>query len=374
MTPVQSTTKYGGMRDDYTIDITFGSTSDPDVSYAQLIAFIFPTNIDYTLYNTDCVEGAGSIIKVSNCYIDTTNRIIYITPVVSSSYINSNKLQIVTRGLAVGNPVNNISHTNYNQFTVKYYSWMNITQPTVAPLSNNIYCFLILDSNTVTSQAISFSTYISIYTTPPYAFSYVPQQRYYRETPFSTILHRVPFEFEVNTQSLFTSAVSGSNYHTITVQYPSSYSAVTAFNLNDLQVYRPVCYLNNNRIKLCTIDTANRKVTMQFQFALASGFYYVMVSILDPRNADSNGFLYTPSPIQSLTNIKVYMTPSGGATSYIESDTFPALYSLPSGTTEGPFRGIKGGSINYGCAVTSLLNPLHMTLMFNRTDVTGLVF
>jgi hypothetical protein len=205
--------------------------------------------------------------------------------------------------------------------------------------------------------------------------SYIPQQRYYKETPFSTLLHRVPFEFEIYTQSLFTSAVLGSSFHTIVVKYPSSYSAVSSIQLNDLTIFKPVCYLNNNRIKSCVIDTINRMITMQFQFALASGSaYYVRVSILDPRNPDSNGFLYAPSPLVSVTNIKVYLTPSGGSSSYVESDSFPALYSLPSGTTAGPFRGIKGGSITYGTALTSVLNPIHMTLNFNRTDVTGLVF
>lgn len=114
---------------------------------------------------------------------------------------------------------------------------------------------------------------------------------------------------------------------------------------------------------------------MKFYFGLPStAAYHVMVSLLDPRNPDSNGFLYNPSPVTSISTIKVYLTPAGGATSYIETDPFPAYYSLPSGTTVGPFRGIKGGSVTFGTALTTILNPIHMTLTFNRTDVTGLVF
>jgi hypothetical protein len=56
LTPVvQTTTQYGGIRDDYIIDIIFASDSNVDVSYAQLIAFIFPSNVDFVLLNSDCV-------------------------------------------------------------------------------------------------------------------------------------------------------------------------------------------------------------------------------------------------------------------------------------------------------------------------------
>lgn len=374
LTPVvQTTTKWGGVRDDYTIDIKFGTDTGDDISYMQLVAFIFPSNSDYVLFNSDCVEGVGSAVKIDTCWIDTTDRVIYIRPVVSSTYRNNDLLRIVTRGLAVQNPVNNISTTNYNQFTVKYYSWQNISEPTFAPRSNNNYCFLVIDGNTIPSSSVSFSWSIGSWTTNSFAYTHIPQQRYYDETPYSTLLHRTPLEFEIMPQSLFTSTPG--TYHQIVVEYPSAYIAVSTTNIQDLQVFKPVCYLNNNRIKYCALDTANRRVTIRFYFALPSAStYYVMVSLLDPRNADSNGFLYNPSPLTSISKIKVYLTPSGGSTSYIESDAFPAFYSLPSGTTVGPFRGIRGGSVTFGTALTTIINPIHMTLTFNRTDVTGLVF
>jgi len=62
--------------------------------------------------------------------------------------------------------------------------------------------------------------------------------------------------------------------------------------IRDLQVFRPVCYLNNQRIRQCSIDTTNNAITMSFLFALAtSSKYHIKVSILDSRNADINGFL-----------------------------------------------------------------------------------
>ena len=154
--------------------------------------------------------------------------------------------------------------------------------------------------------------------------------------------------------------------------HPSGYgsSVLSAFNINDLQVYAAVCYLNNVRIKNCVYSSGSSKVTIKFQFALPAGFVHVMVTLVDPRNSDSNGFLFNPSTIVAINNFRVYMLPFGGSNSYIESDSLPTFYSLPSGTTVGPFRGIKGASINYGSAVTNLLNPIHMTFNFNRTDIT----
>lgn len=64
------------------------------------------------------------------------------------------------------------------------------------------------------------------------------------------------------------------------------------FKIRDLQVFRPVCYLNNQRIRQCTIDTVAHSITMSFQFGLStSSVYHLKFSILDSRNADIDGFL-----------------------------------------------------------------------------------
>lgn len=64
------------------------------------------------------------------------------------------------------------------------------------------------------------------------------------------------------------------------------------FKIRDLEVFRPVCYLNNYRIRKCTIDTTNNYVSMDFLFGLTNNQpYHIKVSLVDPRNADINGFL-----------------------------------------------------------------------------------
>ncbi len=181
MTPVTQTTKYAGVRDDYIFDITYNNGDTAiDVSYTQLIAIIFPSNVDYVVYKSDCFEGAGSVIKVDTCWVDSTNSIIWVKPVVSSSYKNQDKLQIITRGLAIRNPYANYTNSNIELFTVKYYSWMNISQPGVNPRSDNNYCFLAMDSSTIPSSLQSFSLYVSGYLTPTYSYEQIPQQRYYK--------------------------------------------------------------------------------------------------------------------------------------------------------------------------------------------------
>lgn len=107
--------------------------------------------------------------------------------------------------------------------------------------------------------------------------------------------------------------VSGLSYHRITVTYGTSFVANSQFKLRDLQVYRPVCYLANNRINICTLDTSNNAITMSFQFALAADTnYHVLFSITDPRNPDVYGFL----PNLAVSNIVVSYVLAGSATIY----------------------------------------------------------
>lgn len=97
----------------------------------------------------------------------------------------------MTRGLAVRNPVTNRT-TNANQFTVKYYSWQNITQPSLDPINNNYYCFLM--TNNFPSASISYALHPSPYALTTFTYLKYPHIRYYTDTPFSNLVHRAPFE------------------------------------------------------------------------------------------------------------------------------------------------------------------------------------
>lgn len=110
---------------------------------------------------------------------------------------------------------------------------------------------------------------------------------------------------------------------------------------------------------------------MSFLFGLTAGTkYHIKFSIIDPRNADIDGFLSSAA----VSNVVLMYKPYGGVWYYTETDQFPSLYSLPTGTTAGPFRGIIAGAADYGHRVPSQLNYVNLLLTFNRTDITGLVF
>lgn len=47
---------------------------------------------------------------------------------------------------------------------------------------------------------------------------------------------------------------------------------------------------------------------------------------------------------------------------------------MPSGVDLGPFRGISNGDVVYGHTIANQINAISMTLTFNRTDITSLVF
>jgi hypothetical protein len=110
---------------------------------------------------------------------------------------------------------------------------------------------------------------------------------------------------------------------------------------------------------------------MSFQFSLTlNTAYHLKFSILDSRNADVDGFL----PSAAVSNIVLMYKPSGGSWYYTETDQFPTLFSLPTGISSGPFRGIIAGTATYGHTIRSVLNFVNLQLTFNRTDITGLVF
>lgn len=165
---------------------------------------------------------------------------------------------------------------------------------------------------------------------------------------------------------------TGISYNMIRVVYGSAFGDASSVKIRDLTVFRPVCYLNNQRVKECILDTTNKYITMSFLFGLTINTkYHLKVSILDSRNADVNGFL----PTTAVSNVVLMYKPFENATwYYTETDQFPTLYSLPSSALAGPFRGIVAGTPTYGHTIASKLNFVNLQLTFNRTDITGLVF
>ena len=283
-------TWYAGVRDDYTFTFTYSSSATNDLAFVKKIALIFPSSIDYVLLESDCIEAPTSQVEIASCYIDTSDRVIWIYPVVKASYTSNMAVSVMTRGLAVRNPISNLN-TNNNQFIVKYYTWQNISEPGLSPRSNNYYCYLMI--NNFPSSGIGYNYNPSPYSVQNFNYISFPHQRYYLDTPFSSLTHRAPFEMSFYPSVTFTTS-SGTNYHMIKVIYPSTFGDATMFKIRDIQVFRPVCYLNNQRIRQCVIDTTNKAITLSFTFALSTSTkYHLKVSILDSRNADVNGFLAT---------------------------------------------------------------------------------
>jgi hypothetical protein len=293
---------------------------------------------------------------------------VWITPVVKASYTSDMILSVITRNLAIRNPQSYTSINN-NQYVVKYYSWQNTSQPALAPLSNNYYCFLVIDN--FPSSAVGLGTNPGGYYVPSFSYIRYPHQKYYQDTPFSSLVHRAPFEMEFYPTATF-STQTGSNYNMIQIVYPSSFTDNGVVKIRDLQVFRPVCYLNNMRIKNCAIDTALNTMTMSFLFSLSTANkYHLKFSILDSRNADIDGFLSSAA----VSNVVLMYKPYGaGNWYYTETDQFPTLYSLPTGAATGPFRSIVAGTPTYGHTLAGYLNFVNLKLTFNRTDITGLVF
>lgn len=155
----------------------------------------------------------------------------------------------------------------------------------------------------------------------------------------------------------------------------------TAFTTNiavnrvwDLYYYKPICYLNNNRVIKCTLNSVTNSVTMKFAFAVPSGVAVnVYVSVLDPRNHDINGFRYIGSPGVSM--LRVETQPFGSTLYSVETDSFDAYQTRPVAQWY-PYRAISYGTILSMHCIANKLNLLTMQLWFNSAAslVKGLVF
>ncbi len=97
------------------------------------------------------------------------------------------------------------------------------------------------------------------------------------------------------------------------VNYGTIFNDNSQIKLRDLEVYRPMCYLANNRVRKCTIDTTLNVITMSFQFGLAINTnYHILFSVVDPRNPDVHGFF----PTQAISDIVMSYVLSGSSTVY----------------------------------------------------------
>jgi hypothetical protein len=93
--------------------------------------------------------------------IDINYRVIWITPVVKSTYTDASTLTIETVGLAIRNAVS--YQTNLNQFTIRYYTWPNgQSNPGIVSGSDN-WCFMKQMSPNIGSSPLSITSFYGTY-------------------------------------------------------------------------------------------------------------------------------------------------------------------------------------------------------------------
>ena len=142
----------------------------------------------------------------------------------------------------------------------------------------------------------------------------------------------------------------------------------------DLNYDKPVCYLDNNRVQRCTLDTVNKIIYMEFSFPVFAGKpIHVYFSILDPRQPHFNGFRYNGT--SDIDKVRVDFTYANGTNLVFETEPFMAKETHVGGTGATlPQRGIHYATIDWATCMTGRLNVLDMTFYVNRSDITGLQF
>ena len=261
-------------------------------SLVKLAGIEFPplSQYGYSLVGEQCYEYGLSGIEVDSCRIDTVSRTIWVEVVQKTTYGDNTQLIVETGGLAVQNPSNNAS-VPVNSFTVRYYTWPDslVVAPTIT--GGDDYCFLKQDATQLPSTTINYQTYSSSYYTPHTSVE-VPERVYINEfEPAHYYVNngshlqkaKSPFSFTLLAPTIF-AALSGSNYHSVSVAYSSHYTIPTLQQTsNDLTYYVPTCELNGLQMYQCSVSGGS--ITMQFQQALASGEEFaVRFSIVNPKD------------------------------------------------------------------------------------------
>lgn len=307
----------GNQEDDYTFTVQLepAASTNRDLQYCRMVSIEFPltTVADYVMHNTDCVQEATSQIEVDWCRVDISQRAIYIG-LVQKNYTNGLTLKVLTRNRAIKNPFNNYTNSNMNLFTVRFYSWENVSYSAANGAS---YTYLMMDNAHINSVAMPYSLFPTIPTpTPtvpinPFYVGMFPHQRYYDEFVPYKLTQYAPFNFDISFPVAY-GVSSPPNYHTLTVYFGASFTTIFGVvRVWDLFYFKPICYLNNNRVIQCSLSSLTNTITMKFAFSVPSGVAVnVYVSMLDPRNPDINGFKYTATP--GVAMLRIETQPFGG--------------------------------------------------------------
>lgn len=124
------------------------------------------------------MEAPTSSIEIAECWIVPNSRIIWIRPVVKTSYTSNMNIAITTRDLAIRNPTN-VANVYKSWFAIKFYSYENITEPSgLDPINNDYYCYLVI--NSLPNSYWSYSNNPGGVSVGTFTYLKIPHQRYYR--------------------------------------------------------------------------------------------------------------------------------------------------------------------------------------------------
>ena len=253
--------------------------------------------------------------------IDIDSRAIWITPFVKTSYTNDNTVIIESIGYAFINPVVSTS-IDHNKFVIRYYTWPDgYSQPNIVAGSDD-WCFMKQDSTNIGSSVITFNALSGTYYSPHSSVEITKEvivgewepADYMIGNASTTLLAKSPFRFKFIAPTTF-SALSGGQYHTISLTYNSYYSTPTLNQQDkDLYVYVPSCELNGFRIHSCSISSG--VISMSFQQTLANGQEVsVKFSVINPRDHGDEGFTLTTTTYGTIT-LPVTISQYSGTTYY----------------------------------------------------------
>lgn len=359
--------------EDYQFSFTYvNGGSSTEMQYAKMFSITFPnaTTNDFGFTGTECTEGPSSGIEVQSCVIDTSNRIIWITPVQKSTYTTGTSLVIQTRNQAIRNP-NTLLSVDAKSFEVRVYTWNTATQPVLLATSLN-YVYLRQMSNIPSAVTTYTSLTVPVHTEFDMSHRRMVNRDIEPSNNATGTDMKTPFRFKFKNVVAFSDLTASANSHTIALNYRSSYSYTAASNVHDMQTYVPACYLNEIRIQTCTISS--NTITMSFKYPFnTSQEISVVFTVLNPQNEQDSGFTYTAVGTTGTYYVGLTFTPYGSSGYYLEPEPFHPYYRTPSALATYPHFGITAATLYMGNYVVGAFNMLEFQFTFSRNDINGLV-
>jgi len=301
----------------------------------------------------DCMEWEGSTMSVAKCWIDVSNRDIWIhifhDPLQPPYSYQTYTLKIRTMNYAVQNPSPPVQ--SWYLFDVKMYNWTTLYD---IPDSNTTFItrngqqgLFYADTQNVSSFAFTTSV-VNSQAIPQPALFHIPYERYIEEYPNIDIANdRSSIQFDLQIPVTLPNLKSQANttHHTYMVYFPTEIQLPVQQYRNDVLDPRIECMINGIQLE-CSSPAAGQMKIQDQEARTAGDIVNIFITATSAySHPESQGFKWSSSTA-SIGQYRVAITDgSNSANQYLV--TGPPMPFHLSTTSNKPDNGIYSFTVDY---------------------------